>query len=130
MKLYCLDCGCHFADEFEKTLKCNFWVHRGLQKLTRKQKKKIWDYLFSFDTDSFAAETGITLSIDMGGEKYNGNEFEKTVPGYKGWDDKTRRNFQKNWFKWVGSLSPKQREEILMIAFYHHIESESQDEKK
>jgi len=130
MKFFCSDCGCHFPDEFEETLKCTFWERRGLANLDPKRKKEIWDFVNSFNTDKFAEETGISINIDLFGQRYTINEFERDVPNYKDWNDETRKEFQKDWFKFVGKLTNKEKDQILLSVFYRTNEKWNERTKK
>ena len=121
MKIFCKSCGCHFRDEFERTLRktCSFWYGVNLEGLPKKYKKRVWDWFFSLHSDEIADKTGYLIELVWRGsnKKYKGNEFEATIPGYKDWPDKKRRAFQKDYFKFLNSLTDEERSDILTNVF-------------
>ena len=119
MKVFCPDCGCHFNEDFEKTLKCSFWKSRNLDKLPKKYKKILWKWVFSSPQDELVKGAGCVLHFDWRAtsEKYTGNEFVKYVPGYKDWPDKRCRQFQREYFKFIQSLDNKDRVQIWFKTF-------------
>jgi hypothetical protein len=100
MKALCYDCGCHFDDEFEDTLKCTFWKRKRLHRIAKKYKKQIWDWFFSFPHDEFAIITKHLLVTSWYGAatKYKGNEFCEVFPSYEQLSDKERRDLQRQYF--------------------------------
>jgi len=108
MKTSCSSCGCHFPDEFEDTLRswCSYWWDNNLYELSKKYKRIVWDWLFSLNVDEIVTKSGIIVNISIGGEKkkYEKNEFEENIKSYKNWPDKKRRQFQKDFFKFIRAM--------------------------
>ncbi len=119
MKVFCKDDGCHFPEEFEDSLKCSFWTQRGLSSLSNEYKKILWDWGFALPYDEILLKENIQLSVSWYGEipSQPGNQFENEVPGYKKWDDKKRRKFQKGYFKFLNNTPPKEQEKIILDSF-------------
>jgi len=117
MKIACSDCGAHFPEEFDKTLNCKFWEQHGLQLLSPEDKKKIWDWIFSFSFDEFAERTKIALEFEFKGVPYCGNFFGNNLSFYKKLPDKERRNFQKDWFKFLSGIDSQFQTRVLMGYF-------------
>lgn len=95
MKTRCPSCTFHFADKFSETLKpdCEFWVARGLSKLPKKYKKRLWQWMFSFDFDEMYLKTGYAISVGLSGEKRQGHKFAD-IKEYRQMSEKQRREFQ------------------------------------
>lgn len=98
MKAICPDCGCHFPDEFEQSLKCSFWHRKGLDKLPKKYKKVVWDWLFSLPCDELADKGHFALSVQLFGYPYKGNQWSEKIEGYDNWTEEERRKYQKLYF--------------------------------
>lgn len=109
MKVFCLNCGCHFREDFEGTLKCGFWKMKGLQNLSTKFKKRIWNWIFSSPQDELAGATGYLLEFDWRAapKRYEENEFAKEVPNYNKWPDEKRKQFQREYFKFIQLFNKK-----------------------
>ena len=117
MKTQCDKCGAHFPEEFEKTLNCTFWEQRGLQTLSKEDKKLVWDWIFGFPFDSFAERTKIGIEFEFRGRPYYGNDFERSLPFYKDLPDKKRREFQKEYMGFISGLKPTERSKIFLTYF-------------
>lgn len=117
MKVSCKTHGVHFGNEFEATLKCDFWKDRGLEKLKKDDKKQIWDWMFSFPFDEFATRTGKSLAIEWWGQDYSGNEFEAVFEDYKNLSDEERQDFQKKYNQWLYTLNQSMTGKILLNYF-------------
>ena len=120
MKIFCPSCGVHFENEFDKTLKCDFWKLRGLDTIDNRRKKQVWNWLTSFNFDEFAIRTGYSLNVDWKGEKYNGDMFDKSVSEYKNLTEKQRREFQKQWFQFLSGAKDVELD-ILMQYFVQKV---------
>ena len=102
MKAYCTFCGCHFPDEFEKTLEppCNFWGEHGLSNVSKGIKKEIWDWLFSAPIDKLNVMYKMSMPI-----KFNavpmavGAGFDSIVSNWSDLTEKEKQDFQRLWFK-------------------------------
>lgn len=118
MKIFCNTCGAHFPEDFPKTVKskCNFWELHGGATLPKEYKKKVWDWLFSFNHDQFALESGFSLSTNFQINKFMGNDFEK-IKGYTQMTEEEQRTFQKDWFKFINKLDEKDKSNIFMTIF-------------
>lgn len=116
MKIFCKQCGVHFPEDFQNTLKCRFWKDLGGEKLDEQHKKEIWDWLFSFNRDKFSIETNIAVNFNLQLQPVQGNDFAK-IDGYVKMSEIDQRKFQKDWFKFFSTINEKQRAEIILRVF-------------
>ena len=79
----------------------------------------LWDWVFSTPQDEIAEGARTIIQFDWFAlpERYKGNEFAEGVPGYKKWPDKKRKQFQKEYFKFMRKLSDKERGFIFLKLF-------------
>lgn len=99
MKILCVDCGCHFHNDFKESLQCSFWERRGLGKLPKKYKRIMWDWVFSLPVDMLGMRAKVAIHLSFYGTRYDGkNQWEKSVEGYGKMTDKERRAYQKLYF--------------------------------
>lgn len=114
MKTFCKLHGCHFEGEKIRN-NCSFFKDWGLQKLSFKDKQKVYDWLNSLPIDYFAIRYNIAIGLNLTATKLSGekfvNEFERDVPGYKDWPDKKRRDYQRKFF-----LEQMRRQEAKHLA--------------
>ena len=120
MKIFCPSCGVHFPDEFKKTLKCGFWEAKGLKDIDDRRKKQVWNWITSFDFDEFAIRTNYSLNVEWSGSKYIGNDFAMMVPEYEKLTEKQQKEFQKQWFKFLGKAKDLEGD-ILMQYFRQQV---------
>lgn len=115
----CKKCGCHFKEDFNRSLRCGFWKERNLQKLSKKNKEHVWNWFFSLESDRIAVEQKIALAVSFTGSKLENavNEFEKNVEGYKDWSDNERKDFQKEYFKFMGTLTSESLQALIFKNF-------------
>ena len=102
MKAYCKFCGCHFPQEFEKTLKspCNFWGEHGLANVDAKIKKEIWDWLFSAPIDKLNVLYSIDMPISFSAiPMISGGGFEDIVNNWEELSVEEKQEFQRSWLK-------------------------------
>lgn len=102
MKAYCKFCGCHFPDEFEKTLEapCNFWGEHGLANVGKEVKKELWEWLFSAPIDKLNVLYKIDMPITFNAvPMLSGNAFEDIVVNWKELTEEEKQEFQRHWFR-------------------------------
>jgi hypothetical protein len=102
MKILCKECGCHFPEEFEFTLKpeCHLWDTYGLSAVSVFDKKILWDHMFGLDCDYFANTYALDIRFFMDVQPYqDANKFEKQVLVWKDMDDAQRRDYERQYFK-------------------------------
>jgi len=122
MKVMCQKCGCHFEEEFNKTVRCGYWEVLGLQDLSKKNKEAVWKWLFSLPQDRIYGEDGIEIGFSMFGRKPEGmikgeNQFKKLIPEYKGWSEEQRKKFQKDYFKFMHNIPQEAYSEAMLKLF-------------
>lgn len=125
MKVFCKAHGPHFENEFNKTLKkdCDFWEIRKLDKLSKKYKKIVWDWIFALPADEIAESQKIMINCQFYGVPYAGNQYKRDVPGYESWSDKKQRQFQKDYSEFINSLTEDQKANVFMQVYLHHLKS-------
>lgn len=101
MKIGCSQCGCHFRQEFEKTLKppCNMWGDKGFTNLPVKYKKKLWDWVFKMPSDeiSILFDTAIAWMV-QGVPILERDKFVNLVPGWEKYDEMRQQDIERWWF--------------------------------
>jgi hypothetical protein len=117
MKFQCSQCGIHFPEEFENTLKCTFWDEHGFPKAPVEAKKQVWDWLCSFPYDEFAIKYGVGLQLNWAGAPFIENQFQKGLPNYSKLTEKEQRQLQKDWFNFMKDTSDDGKALILMHYF-------------
>lgn len=102
MKAFCSFCGCHFPQDFEKTLiaPCNFWGDHGMSNFSVEVKKEFWDWLFSMPVDKMHILYGVDLPVSFKAVPIaQGNKFEDIVLNWAELSEEDKQTFQRNWFK-------------------------------
>ena len=85
MKIGCSVDVIHFPQDFEDTLKspCNFWGDCGMANMSKENKKKIWDWVFSMPADEIAIMESISMIIEFKGVPFKEEDkWENRFPGY------------------------------------------------
>ena len=101
MKVICKNCGCHFPEDFEETLKmpCNYWGDKGLANLPIKDKKKFWKWLFTAPFDEFLVKYNISIGMEL--NSYFVTErvkFEDIVENWNELLEEDKKKFQREYF--------------------------------
>lgn len=102
MKAYCKFCGCHFPQDFEKTLEppCNFWGEHGLSNIDVEVKREMWDWLFSAPVDKLNVLYKMDLPITFNANPMvSGGAFEDIVVNWNEMTEEEQQEFQRSWFK-------------------------------
>lgn len=101
MKVGCKFCGIHFAHDFEKTLEspCNFWGDAGLANISPEDKKKLWDWCFSFPSDEFFVKYKVGLGFKWSAQPLVERlKWENIVTNWKDMTEEEKQEFQRNYF--------------------------------
>lgn len=102
MKIHCISCGCHFPAEFEDTLnsKCELWQSHNGKKLPIEAKKKVWDWIFSFNSDEFFIKYDINMAFNFSFVKVPPKQqFKNLVPNWEKLSEKEQQEIEKQHFK-------------------------------
>lgn len=106
--------GVHFPDDFRP--RCPIWELWGLKKLTKEDKRKIWDWIFAMDVDALAIKYNIQFDNHFHGytmkNKFS-NWFADNINGYTNWPDAKRKRFQKDFFKHPEKYKPKEKPSFI-----------------
>ena len=102
MKAHCNMCGCHFPQDFKRTLEvpCNFWGDRGLGNLPADAKQEIWDWLFTMPADKINILFNLDFQVSFKATPLpKGVTFVEIVKNWNELTEEQKQDFQRNWFK-------------------------------
>ena len=102
MKTGCKFCGCHFKEDFEKTLEppCNYWGDKGMDNLPVEIKKKVWEWVFSTPAPDVKHHGKSDFIMDFKAiPEHRSTVFKDMVKNWSELTDDQRKEFQRNYFK-------------------------------
>lgn len=109
MKVICSQCGCHFKNNFDDTLKmpCNYWGDKGLANLPIKDRKRLWNWIFSAGFDELMIKYNLGIEFNFKAfQILDKVKFESIVENWNELTEEGRQKFQKEYFLKYGNELP------------------------
>lgn len=101
MKFPCRVDGVHFPQDFELTFvpPCDFWGDLGLSNISKEDKKKVWDWIFSLPSDELGIKYRIAIALTINTAPiFEPDKFENMVPGYTELTELEKQEIQRQYF--------------------------------
>lgn len=102
MKNYCKQHGCHFPEDFNKSLKCDYWDSMGLKGLDKNLKRMLWLWVFEAPFDLIYGKSSYAIEFGFRGKLVdsglNGEKWEEVSPGYNGISETKKKELQREFY--------------------------------